>query len=287
MEESHWYPDSPVLNGLLCVIQTKFSTSSLPLRKVYLSCSSPSIFFQRRLGVSTPSYVIGVRCSRNTKPQGVNLAYFHSLYKPAASSMCSTPRTIVVSQISLINIRTAYLTRSFAKLSNHRSFTSTGPLHIAHAQSCSSLISFHSSPATPNLQLDMSDDASYSSFLDKANQETGVSPLNSGPKSAQAPNPKSYSSSNVPSALQNVNVTYTSDTDSPFEAVSFEYDGAELPSAQEFEKLVAKESTDNGPARAEELTVKDFDPKGEYDDLVKKVEGLVEHKKVKVYRVGR
>lgn len=125
----------------------------------------------------------------------------------------------------------------------------------------------------------MSDDASYSSFLDKANQDTGVSPLNSGPKS--------YSSSNVPSALQNVKATYTSDTDSPFEAVSFDYDGTELPSAQEFEKLVARESKDNGPARAEELSVKDFDPRGEYDDLVKMVEGLVEHRKVKVYRVGR
>jgi hypothetical protein len=133
----------------------------------------------------------------------------------------------------------------------------------------------------------MSDDASYSSFLDKANQDTGVSPLNSGPKSAQAPNPKSYSSSNVPSALQNVKATYTSDTDSPFEAVSFDYDGTELPSAQEFEKLVARESKDNGPARVEELSVEEFDPRGEYDDLVKKVEGLVEHRKVKVYRVGR
>jgi hypothetical protein len=216
---------------------------------------------------------------RGTKNQEVNLANFRTLYKPAASSMCPAPRTIVPSQIRLINIRTAYLARSFPKLPNPRSFTSTRPLHIAHPQSCSSLISFHSSPATPNLQPGMSDDASYSSFLDKANQDTGVSPLNSGSKS--------YSSSNVPSALQNVKATYTSDTDSPFEAVSFDYDGTELPSAQEFEKLVARESKDNGPARAEELSVKDFDPRGEYDDLVKMVEGLVEHRKVKVYRVGR
>jgi hypothetical protein len=133
----------------------------------------------------------------------------------------------------------------------------------------------------------MSDDASYSSFLDQANQDTGLSPLNSGPQSAPAPKPESSSSSDVPSVLQNVRATYTSDTDSPFEAVSFDYDGTELPSAQEFEKLVARESKDSGPARAEELSVKDFDPRGEYDDLVKTVEGLVEHRKVKVYRVGR
>lgn len=206
---------------------------------------------------------------------------------PAASCMCSAPRAIVLAHTRHINVRTTYLTQTFTKLSNPRSVISTGPVHIADPQSCSSLISFHSPPATPNPQPDMSDDASYSSFLDKANQDTDVSLLNSGPKSAQAPNSKSYSSSNVPSALQNVKSTYTSDTDSPFEAVSFDYDGTELPSAQEFEKLVARESKDNAPATAEELSVKDFDPRGEYDDLVKKVEELVEHRKVKVYRVGR
>jgi hypothetical protein len=126
----------------------------------------------------------------------------------------------------------------------------------------------------------MSDDASYASFLDKANQDTG-------PKSAQAPNHRTANvSSDIPSALQNIKATYTSDTDSPFEPVSFDYDGSELPSAHEFEKLVAKASGNNGPARAEELSVEDFDPRGEYGDVVKKVEVVVEGGEVKVFRVG-
>jgi len=134
----------------------------------------------------------------------------------------------------------------------------------------------------------MSDDASYASFLDKASQDTGMSPLNSGPKSAQAPNPRtSQSSSNIPSALRNINATYTSDADSPFKPVSFEYDGSELPSVQEFEALVAKASGNNGPARAEELSVAEFDPRGEYGDVVKEVEGVVEGGEVKVFRVGK
>jgi len=132
----------------------------------------------------------------------------------------------------------------------------------------------------------MSGDASYS-FLDKANQDTGVSPLNFDPQSAQAPNPKSYSSTNVPSVLKNFEATYTSDTDSPFEPVSFDYDETSVPSAQEFEKLVAKASKDNGPARAEELSVEEFDPRGEYGDVLKRVERVAEGGQVKAYRVGK
>jgi hypothetical protein len=134
----------------------------------------------------------------------------------------------------------------------------------------------------------MSDDASYASFLDKANQDTGVSPLNSGPKSAQALNPRSAgTSSNIPSAIQNISTTYTSDTDSPFEPVSFEYESTELPSSQVFEKLVAKASGNNGPARAEELSVSEFDPRGEYRGVVKEVEGVVDGAELKVFRVER
>jgi len=133
----------------------------------------------------------------------------------------------------------------------------------------------------------MSDDASYSSFLDKANQDTGTEPLNSQPKTAQAPNRKSYSSENIPASLQKIDATYTSDTDSPFEPVSFDYDGKSLPSAQEFEKLVAKAAGNNGPARAEELSVEDFDPRGEYEEVVGSVKGVAEGGEVKVYRVGR
>ena len=133
----------------------------------------------------------------------------------------------------------------------------------------------------------MSNDASYSSFLDKANQDTGVSPLNAGPKSAQAPSAKSYSFTNMPSVLMNIEATYTSDTDSPFEPVSFDYDNTSLPSSQEFEKLVAKTSQASGPARTEELSFEEFDPRGEYGDVVKRVEEVADGGEVKVYRVGR
>lgn len=133
----------------------------------------------------------------------------------------------------------------------------------------------------------MSDDASYSSFLDKANQDTGFEPLNSQPKRPQAPNAKSYSSNNVPASLHQIDATYTSDTDAPFEPISFDYDGTLLPSAEEFEKLVAKAKGNNGPARAEELSLKDFDPRGEYKDVIDEVKDVAEDGEVKAYRVAR
>ena len=134
----------------------------------------------------------------------------------------------------------------------------------------------------------MSDDASYASFLDKANQDTGGSSLNSPPKSAQAPSLCSAgASSNIPSTLQNISTTYTSDTDSPFEPVSFEYEGTELPSPQEFEKLITKARGDSRPIRVEELNVSEFDPREEYRDVVRKVEGVVDRGQLKIYRVTK
>jgi hypothetical protein len=54
-----------------------------------------------------------------------------------------------------------------------------------------------------------------------------------------------------------------------------------------FEKLVAKASGNNGPTRAEELIVSEFDPRGEYRDVVKEAEGVVDGGELKVFRVER
>ena len=146
-----------------------------------------------------------------------------------------------------------------------------------------------SSPASPfhTCATKMSDDVSYSSFLDKANQDTGVKPLNSQAKSPQPPNTKSYSSTDIPAPLHKIDATYTSDTDAPFEPVILDYDGASLPSAGEFEDLVGKAKGNNGPGRAEELSLKDFDPRGEYQGVIESVKGVVERGKVKAFRVER
>lgn len=136
----------------------------------------------------------------------------------------------------------------------------------------------------------MSDDASYASFLDKANADPKAgagstkaeSTATSQGRSKFDPTSSSSSSSALPASLKSLpDVTYTSDTDSPFEPVLFSYAGSSLPSAAEFAEA-AKKTGD-----VEELSVSDFDPRGEYTEVVRRVEQAGgKGGAVKVYRVG-
>lgn len=68
----------------------------------------------------------------------------------------------------------------------------------------------------------MSSDADYSSFLDKANQDTGATKATSKSTSAAT---KSVNT-NVPASLKSVDAYYTSEADEPFEAVSLKWGGS-------------------------------------------------------------
>jgi hypothetical protein len=71
----------------------------------------------------------------------------------------------------------------------------------------------------------MSDDA-YSSFLDKANQDTGASKASTQSKSAST----KAVDTEVPATLQKVEQYYVSEADEPFEPVSLKWDGKNMPS---------------------------------------------------------
>lgn len=71
----------------------------------------------------------------------------------------------------------------------------------------------------------MSDDA-YSSFLDKASQDTGASKASTTSKSAST---KSVDTE-VPATLQSIEQYYTSEADEPFEPVSLKWGGKNMPS---------------------------------------------------------
>lgn len=73
----------------------------------------------------------------------------------------------------------------------------------------------------------MSSDEAYSTFLERANQDTGTSKEDSS--STAAINTKSVDT-DVPPQLQNIEQYYTSEVDEPFEPVSLSWDGPELPS---------------------------------------------------------
>jgi hypothetical protein len=72
----------------------------------------------------------------------------------------------------------------------------------------------------------MSSDADYASFLDKANQDTGAAQQQS------TSNKKSYGTKSVdtavPQALEQVEEYYVSDADEPFEPVALKYDGSSI-----------------------------------------------------------
>ena len=71
----------------------------------------------------------------------------------------------------------------------------------------------------------MSSDADYASFLDKANQDTGAVEQQSSSK-------KSYGTKSVntvvPKALEQVEEYYTSDADEPFEPVALKFNGSSV-----------------------------------------------------------
>ena len=64
-------------------------------------------------------------------------------------------------------------------------------------------------------------------------------------------------------SLLSTNPTYTSETDSPFTPVFFSYAGDGLPSAEQFSQCLSKSKSHSASREVEELSVKDFDRKGE------------------------
>lgn len=72
----------------------------------------------------------------------------------------------------------------------------------------------------------MASDEDYSSFLEKANQDTGATKTSSQSGSAVT----KAVDTDVPATLQKVEAYYVSDADEPFEPVSLKWKGKDLPS---------------------------------------------------------
>lgn len=79
----------------------------------------------------------------------------------------------------------------------------------------------------------MSSDDAYSAFLDKANQDT------SGSGSASTQHIKTASKTarkqDVHSAIAGIDAYYVSESDEPFEPVTFDWEGGELDECECFE----------------------------------------------------
>jgi len=92
----------------------------------------------------------------------------------------------------------------------------------------------------------MSDDASYMSFLEKANADTGGSREQSTSTSEARTkfDPTKTSTEALPASLKSLpDVTYTSDADFPFEPVTFNYSGSGLPASPSSKSVYAVKIT--------------------------------------------
>lgn len=101
----------------------------------------------------------------------------------------------------------------------------TGLCSPKPTHTCVYRIQFWRKPSVEQLRTMSSDDA-YSSFLDQANQDTGASKASITTKTAAT---KAVDTA-VPVGLQNVEQYYTSEADEPFEPVSLQWDGTNMPS---------------------------------------------------------
>ncbi|EXJ77181.1 hypothetical protein A1O3_10339 [Capronia epimyces CBS 606.96] len=135
----------------------------------------------------------------------------------------------------------------------------------------------------------MADDASYAAFLDKANADpkAGHEQSESTSQARTKFDPTTTSQLEaLPASLKSLpEVTYTSDTDAPFEPITLNYAGSKLPSVAEFEKSLGLKGKVTGSV--EELTTEEFDPRGEYREIIERVAQAAKGKDVgvKLFRV--
>ena len=132
----------------------------------------------------------------------------------------------------------------------------------------------------------MADDPSYATFLAKVNQDPSSetnSSLNQSTAQARSKfDPTEQPNSSAPPQLQHLDVTYTSDTDAAFEPCFFSYAATSLPTVEDFKHCLKAKGNET---KVEELSVEDFDPRGEYKEVLDKVEEVGEGKGVKIFRV--
>ena len=103
--------------------------------------------------------------------------------------------------------------------------------HNSQARLFSSSQARSASQASRKLSQTMSSDDAYSSFLEQANQDTGASKSSASAKTATT---KSVDTE-VPAGLLSVEQYYTSEADEPFEPVSLQWDGQNMPSESTFD----------------------------------------------------
>jgi hypothetical protein len=143
----------------------------------------------------------------------------------------------------------------------------------------------------------MSSDEAYASFLDKVNQplDSAASKPSQTQSDRMIQSQQQSATVSIPSSLRSLNATLTSESDEPFEPFAIPYQDTGLPDAAGFARAMRAasqntiaaggkgqdgesgedEDEDEEGGRMEELKLVNFDPRGEYGEVVEAVRRAV------------
>jgi len=131
----------------------------------------------------------------------------------------------------------------------------------------------------------MASDEDYMAFLDKANQDPSAGTAKSSSKKAEFK--ATDAGAKVPAVLSKAveDKYYISDADEPFEPVYLKTTGKTLPNEVTFAKLVSHPSPKE--AEVQIMDIGEWDPQGQYKELVDAVREASKGSDVRVYRITR
>ncbi|TEY74830.1 hypothetical protein BOTCAL_0069g00270 [Botryotinia calthae] len=133
----------------------------------------------------------------------------------------------------------------------------------------------------------MGSDEDYMAFLDKANEDpsAGTSKATSNNKKAEF---KTMDDDvDVPSVLVRAtkDAWYTSDADEPFVVVALKCEGG-MPTEETFAKLIAHPAPADAAEEIQIMDIGEWDPQGQYKQIVQAVRDASKGSDVRVYRVS-
>ncbi|TGO67135.1 hypothetical protein BOTNAR_0047g00020 [Botryotinia narcissicola] len=133
----------------------------------------------------------------------------------------------------------------------------------------------------------MGSDEDYMAFLDKANEDpsAGTSKATSSNKKAEF---KTMDDDlDVPSVLVRAtkDAWYTSDADEPFVVVALKCEGG-MPDEETFAKLIAHPAPADAAEEIQIMDIGEWDPQGQYKQIVQAVRDASKGSDVRVYRVS-
>ncbi|QSZ33295.1 hypothetical protein DSL72_002883 [Monilinia vaccinii-corymbosi] len=132
----------------------------------------------------------------------------------------------------------------------------------------------------------MASDDDYMAFLDKANEDLGAGTLNAAGGGEKVEFKTVDDGVDVPGVLVRAtrDAWYVSDADEPFVVVALKHEGG-LPDEETFARLIAHPDPAGAAGDIQILDVGEWDPHGQYQDLVSAVREAGRGEDVRVYRV--